>query len=211
VQVERAVTTRSAAWAGGRTRSGGHVGNARLTGLTAAVLLVLLAVEGVTLVSLQALLPVHVFVGMLLVPVVALKLASTGHRLVRYYTGHRAYVRLGPPPLPLRLLGPVVVLSTTALFATGVALAALGPGRPFLVGLHKASFVVWFGAMALHVLAHVLRIPALTAPDLRGGGDVGGGRPRLALVAAAVVAGSVLAVATLPLAAPWLHVVGMDG
>ena len=186
-----------------RPRSGGSQGNSRLTALTAAVLLVLLAVEGATLLSLQTLLSWHIFVGMLLVPIVGLKLASTGHRFLRYYTRRAEYVLAGPPPAPLRLLGPVVVLSTAGLFATGVALAVLGPGTPHMLGLHKASFAVWLAAMTVHVLAHALKIPALASPDLRGGDGVGGSRLRLALVAGAVVAGAVLAVATLPLLAPW--------
>ncbi len=103
--------------------------NLRLTALTGAVLLVLLAVEGFTLLSLRAMLSWHIFVGILLVPVVLLKLGSTGYRFFRYYTHRPDYVRAGPPPLLLRLLGPVVVLSTLALLATGIALIAVGPGR----------------------------------------------------------------------------------
>jgi hypothetical protein len=68
---------------------GGTEGNARLTGLTGVVLLILLSVEGVTLVDLRRLLSVHVFVGLLLILPIALKLASTGYRLVRYYTRAR--------------------------------------------------------------------------------------------------------------------------
>ena len=90
----------------------GVEGNARLTGSVAAVLLVLLAVEGVTIVEVGTLLRVHVFVGMLLVPPVLLKSASTSYRLFRYYTGSAPYVRRGPPPLLLRLLGPAVVVLT---------------------------------------------------------------------------------------------------
>ena len=51
------------------------------------------------------------FVGLLLIPPVVLKLASTGYRFVRYYAGARAYREKGPPPLPLRLLAPVLVAS----------------------------------------------------------------------------------------------------
>lgn len=189
-------------------------GNARLTGLTAAVLLVLLAVEGATLVSLQRFVSWHIFVGMLLVPVVALKIATTGYRLLRYYTGNREYVRAGPPPLPLRLLGPVVVLTTAALFATGVALVALGPSAPLVLGLHKASFAVWFAAMTVHVLAHLARVAGLVGADVRGE-RASGSRVRLALVAAVVAAGAIVAVATLPLVPPWQHWVhanvGRDG
>ena len=54
------------------------------------MLLVLLAVEGVTILFLRPLLSVHIFVGMLLIPPVALKLGSTGYRFVRYYQRRRA-------------------------------------------------------------------------------------------------------------------------
>ena len=71
----------------------------------------------------------------------------------------RASWSAGPPGLVLRLLGPVVVLSTVGLFGTGVALALLGPGTGYVLLLHKASFVVWLGSMSLHVLGHVLHLP----------------------------------------------------
>jgi len=188
-----------------RPQTGGEAGNSRLTALTAVALLVLLAVEGATLLALQSLLSVHIFVGMLLVPVVGLKLATTGYRFFSYYRGRREYVEAGPPPILRRLTAPLLVLSTIGLFATGVALAALGPGRPLVLGLHKASFVVWVAAMTVHVLAHIARIPALGALDVRGGKGIGGSRLRLAIIAATVFAGAVLAVETLPLVAPWAH------
>jgi hypothetical protein len=98
---------------------GGSDGNEQLTALVAALLLVLLAVEGATLLRINALLTVHAFVGMLLVPVVGLKLASTGWRMLRYYLGGREYVRRGPPHLLLRaIVAPVTAVSTVVLFAT---------------------------------------------------------------------------------------------
>ena len=210
MQVDRHAAAQAGARARARrgTASGGVAGNSRLTAVTAGVLLVLLAVEGLTLLSLQSLLSWHIFVGMLLVPIVGLKLASTGYRFVRYYSGDRDYVRAGPPPTALRLLGPLVIVSTAGLFATGVTLAAVGPGGGVVLGLHKASFVVWFAAMTIHVLAHLLRLPALIGPDIRGGEGVGGSRLRLATLAAVVVAGAVLAVATIPLISPWTHWIG---
>ncbi len=57
--------------------------NARLTGSAAAVLLLLLAIEGVTVLRVRALLTLHVFIGMLLVPPVLLKVGSTTWRFVR--------------------------------------------------------------------------------------------------------------------------------
>jgi hypothetical protein len=140
--------------------------NARLTGSTAIVLLVLLAAEGVTVLRVHSLLTPHVFIGMLLVPPVLLKIGSTGWRFVRYYRGSAAYRRKGPPPLLLRLLGPVVVLLTVILFASGVALL-VGPrsDRQTFSFLHKASFVLWFGAMTIHVLGHIVETSRLAPRD----------------------------------------------
>jgi len=179
---------------------GGAAGNARLTALSGAVLLVLLAVEGATIPFLGALLSVHIFVGMLLLGPVALKLGSTGYRFVRYYTGTREYVEAGPPvPLMRVLVAPVLVLSTLTLFTTGVLLIAT-PQRGMVLGLHKASFVVWIGACGIHVLAYATR----TLRELLAEG-VKGGWLRVGVVLAALSVGVAVAVATYPLAAPWLH------
>jgi len=186
--------------------TGGADGNERLTAGAAVLLFVLLAVEGVTVVFLRPLFSVHVFVGMLLIPPVALKLGSTGWRFARYYSGRREYVAKGPPLLPLRLLAPVVVLSTISLFATGVALLVVGPGRGIVVGLHKASFVVWFVATGIHVLAYLPRLPRLASADWRSrprAGAAAGSRARRWLLAGSVVAGAILAVATIRYAGPW--------
>jgi hypothetical protein len=174
-------------------RSGGSDGNEQLTAIVATILLVLLALEGATLLSIRALLTVHAFVGMLLVPPVALKLASTGWRMARYYLRGEEYVRRGPPHVFLRVLvAPVVVASTVVLFATGVALLVIGQTEGAVVGLHKASFVVWFGATSLHVLTRLPRL--LTGLRRR----VPGTAVRLAVAGTTVVAGLGIAVLTLP-------------
>ena len=178
-----------------RPWSGGSAGNKHLTTVIAAALLLLLAVEGSTLLQLDSLLTVHAFVGMLLIPLVALKLASTGWRMLRYYLGSREYVALGPPPIVLRaIVAPALILSTVVLFGTGVALLALGQTEGVVVGLHKASFIVWFGAASAHVLAHVSKLPQLLHVRAAGVGV------RIALLAGALAAGLFLAVATLPAA-----------
>src|SRR5437773_5385658 len=171
-----------------RGRSGGSAGNEQLTAVVATVLIVLLAIEGATLLQLRSLLTVHAFVGMLLIPLIALKLASTGWRMLRYYRGADEYVRRGPPNLALRVVvSPVLVLSTVVLFGTGVALLALDQTEGTVVALHKATFLVWLGAAGVHVLAHVLRLPRLLRQRARGAAL------RLALVAGTVVAGGLLA------------------
>ncbi len=194
-----------------RVRAGGSEGNRRLTGAAAALLLVLLAAEGATLVAIRPLVSAHVFLGMLLVPLVGLKLASTGYRFVRYYTGHCAYRADGPPHPLLRVLGPVVILSTAVLFASGVALVVVGPQGGAVLGLHKASFVVWVAAMSAHVLAHVLRVPRLAAADWREDEPLPGSSLRRWLLAGSLVAGLILAVATVHLAVPWHQFAGHDG
>jgi hypothetical protein len=186
-------------------RSGGVEGNARLTATTAVVLLLLLATEGVTIVFLRPLLSVHVFVGMLLIPPVALKLGTTGWRFLHYYAGSRPYRSKGRPHLLLRLLiAPGVVVSTFALFGSGVALLVVGPGGGIVLGLHKASFVLWFGAMTVHVLAYALKLPELARADWRRATRLPAARLRLVGVILALLAGAVLAAATLHLANPWV-------
>ena len=176
-----------------RVFAGGSVGNEQLTAVLAAVLILLLLVEGATLLQLRSLLTVHAFVGMLLLPVVALKLASTGWRMLRYYRHGDEYVRRGPPHLVVRVvLAPVIVLSTLVLFATGVALLLVGQTDGTVVGLHKASFIVWVGAVGVHVLTHALKLPRLLRARLPGTAL------RFGLVAGSVVAGALLATVTLP-------------
>ncbi|HEX4527704.1 MAG TPA: hypothetical protein VH108_13290 [Gaiellaceae bacterium] len=194
---------------------GGSDGNERLTAATGAVLLLLLAAEGLTLLAIQQLLLPHVFLGFLLIPPVLLKLASTGWRTMHYYRHDGEYVRRGPPPLLLRILiAPLVVLSTIALFATGVVVVALGQ-RGLWLGLHKASFIVWVGAMSVHVLAHVLKLPRLVAVDWWRGDKPAGRRARQFVVAASLVAGLITAMAAIPLVDHWqdqtTSVVGFDG
>ena len=194
-----------------RGRTGGSEGNRRLTGSVAALLLVLLAAEGATLLAIRPLVSAHVFLGMLLVPVVGLKIGTTGYRLVRYYTGGRQYRLDGPPHPVLRLLGPLVVISTAALFATGVALIAVGPHRGGVLGLHKASFVVWLIVMTAHVLGHLLRVPGLATADWQRGDSLPGSKLRRWLLAGSIVAGLIVAVATVHLAGPWHHFREFDG
>ena len=191
-------------------RTGGVDGNERLTAATAVVLVVLLAALGVTILAIGPLIWWHVLLGMLLIPPVLLKLGSTGWRFARYYARVPEYVRRGPPLLPLRLLAPLVIAATLAVFATGVALLVVGPAGGVLVGLHKASFVVWLVVTAVHVLAHLRRIPALVSADWRRRpippeSHVPGTAWRGLLLAGTIVVGAVLAIATARYAQPWVH------
>ncbi len=50
------------------------------------------------------------------------------YRFVRYYSGSAPDVRKGPPAPLLRVLGPLVVLTSVAVLGTGIMLAVAGPG-----------------------------------------------------------------------------------
>jgi hypothetical protein len=168
-------------------------GNEQLTAFAGVLLIVFLAIEGATLLNLRALLTVHAFVGMFLLPIVLLKLGSTGWRMARYYLGREEYVLRGPPAFPLRaLVAPVVVASTLVLFGTGVYLLVTHEVQGTAVGLHKASFVVWLVATSVHVLARLLRLSEALRTRYPGLGI------RLGVVAATLVAGAIVATATLP-------------
>ncbi len=189
---------------------GGIDGNERLTGATGVVLIVLLAAIGVTILRIRSLTSAHLFLGLMLIPPVALKMASTGYRFARYYTRDPTYRARGAPSTALRLIAPVVVLSTIAVFATGVALLIAGPGAAgYLRALHKASFVVWIGFTAIHVLGHL--------PDLQktflteGAGRVqynslaAGGVGRAISLAGVLLAGIVIAILLVPHFGGWSH------
>jgi hypothetical protein len=179
--------------------------------MTGAVLLVLFAAEGVTILSIHRLLTMHFFVGMLLLGPAALKIASTGYRFVSYYSGAAPYVRKGPPAPLMRMLGPLVMATSLAVLGTGVALALVGPGNRPWIFLHKASFVLWLGAMTIHVLVYAPRLPrlllggtdAMPTMAARTGAVLGGRAARWLLLAASLACGLLLAAATLHLTARW--------
>jgi hypothetical protein len=187
----------------------GTDGNERLTGLAAAVLFVLLALEGVTIVFLGSLLTPHMFIGILLIPPILLKLGSTGYRFVRYYTGDVAYRAAGPPATPLRVLAPLLIILTVIVFGSGVALAIAGsPHGSTLFAVHKVSFILWFIVAAIHILYYLARVPRLVGADVgaspkpRGPANRG---LRFAVTAGALVVGLGLAVAFVPVARSWEH------
>jgi hypothetical protein len=185
---------------------GGVEGNARLTSSLAAILFVLLAIEGVTIVAIGPLLTAHVFVGVLLIPPVVLKIASTGWRFIKYYRGDPEYRRKGPPHPVLRLLGPLVVVLTVVVLATGVALVVLPhSSRALMLQLHQASFVLWFGAMSVHVLGHLSETLRLAPRDwlARTRRQISGATSRQWVVTASLVAGVLAAAAMAPYATGW--------
>jgi hypothetical protein len=192
---------------GRRARGPGGVEvNDLLTSSAAALLTILLAAEGITILDLHGLLSPHMFIGLVLIGPVALKLASTGYRFVRYYAGSPVYVAKGPPHVALRALAPLLVAATAMIFATGVWLLALGHRSELVLTLHKVSFIVWSGVFGVHFLAYVPR----AGRSLRAAWTPAPARPRnpdrrvtALLVALSLCAGLVLALALLPQIGAW--------
>jgi hypothetical protein len=186
----------------GRLFGGGTDGNEQLTAVAGAILLVLLAVLGISIVRIGQLLWLHLFLGVLLVGPVALKLASTGYRFARYYTANPAYRRKGPPHPLMRMLGPLVILTTVVVFFTGLLLLIDGPGASGLLRtLHKLSFFAWLAVVGLHVLGHLAELPsslrAVSRAEHRRH-NLPGSRGRGLAVLAAMAGGLVLALLFLP-------------
>ena len=152
-------------------RTGGPAGNARLTAWLGLTLLVLMLAELLTLINVTGLITWHLAIGLLLIPPSLAKTAATSWRILRYYTRDAHYTQAGPPPLLLRILGPLVVLATLAVLGSGALLIGLGPSatfRPWFtilnhdispLTLHQVSFIFWAVTTGLHVLART--IPAV--------------------------------------------------
>ena len=195
-----------------RSRTGGIEGNTRLTSGLAAVIFVLLFAEGLTIVAIGSLLTPHVVIGVLLIPPVLFKTGSTAWRMAKYYLGDREYVRRGPPALLLRLLGPFVVILTWVLLGSGLLLVVGAPARwhASLFSIHRASFVLWFGAMAIHVLGHLVETarfaPRDWIPFTRR--QVRGASTRQWVIAASLVLGVVFAALVAPHAGSWRTLLG---
>jgi hypothetical protein len=177
-----------------------------LTASIGLVLLALLAVETLTTLALRSYLAVHLFLGLLLVPPVALKLASTGWRFLRYYARNKPYRLEGPPRLLLRVLAPLLVASTVSLFGSGVALIISGHGGGLLLTVHRLSFIAWGALMVIHVLAYFTRVLRVGSADWRRNAEqvVAGARSRRAVLSGALLAGIIVALATYPAQQAWL-------
>lgn len=198
-------------------RTGGPAGNARLTAWTGAILFVLFVAELVTLLDVRGWISWHVALGVLLVPPALLKTASTGWRFLRYYTRGRPYVEAGPPIMPLRLLGPLVVVTTLGLLGSGLVLIALGAERSrqngvlgfSWVNIHQAFFIGCGVALGLHFLARA--VPALMLISGRrkeepgAAGRIPGGAARLAVIVLSLAVAGVTTALVLPAASSWQH------
>jgi len=171
--------------------------NARLTSATGVVMFVPLLAVTLSGLYLDGLWRVHYFAGFVLLPLVAVKLASTGYRAARYYLGDPRYRRAGPPAPLLRVLAPVLAASTVLVLVSGVVMwAARSRLQPWST-IHTDAAVVFIGVAAVHVLAY---LPAAlrTARGATAAVPTRARAGRQATVLGALAVGVVLAVATIP-------------
>ena len=178
--------------------------NERLTVLTGILLVVLLGAMLLTATEVRRLLVEHFFLGLLLLPAIALKMASTGWRFMRYYLRDKEYRAAGPPVLWMRLLAVVVVASTVVLFASGVELWAFGLrfGSTW-VEMHKLSFTIWLPTVGLHVLGKLMQTLRGAKEEMTAEAN-SATITRRSLVVASLLAGVALAVASLSYASPFI-------
>jgi hypothetical protein len=180
-------------------------GNERMIALVGTVLLLLIGAEIVIAAKMQALMPIHIFVGVLLTVPLFVKIGSTGYRFLRYYTGSPAFVHKGPPRLEMRLLAPLLLLASLSLVVSGITLALLGPANVWSVWvlrLHALSVICWLPLLALHVGAYIWRVPRLLLADWQKRSVPGRGW-RYAGTFVALLAGVGAAALFLPHVASW--------
>jgi hypothetical protein len=148
----------------------GVEGNERLTAWAGTALILGFGAEGLTILRIHWYMQWHILIGYALLAPLALKLASTGYRFVRYYTHNPAYRRKGPPRLLLRVIGPVLILLTGVVLATGIGLMFFDGHHELLEEWHKTSFWAWLAVAGVHVLYYVWRLPGLLLADALGRG-----------------------------------------
>jgi len=185
--------------------------NARLTGTTGLVLIVLLFVEGLTIPFIGRLVSWHILIGLILIPPLLVKMASVSWRFSRYYLHDPRYRRSGPPHPLLRILGPLVMGSTILLFASGIDLWLTGPTDRTMFRIHQLTFVFWFIVVAIHVASHLLRATRLAAADAAAANGGRGvdvkqrrkARTRRTLIGASLVVGLVVGFAGRTVSTAW--------
>jgi hypothetical protein len=188
------------------------IANTKLTAMVGLVIFVLLALEGVTIPFIGPLFTLHAFIGWVLLPPILLKISSTSYRFVMYYSGNYKYVKAGPPKPLLRIIAPLIILTTALLMWSGIEMVLIGPTGPGVrmwFTIHRASFIIWFGLMAVHVLAYFLKASSFALPEFtRKQGmhtlRVPWRNLRMALVVGSVVIGIILGFSEWHLANNWM-------
>jgi hypothetical protein len=135
-----------------------------------------------------------VAIGLALLPVVLLKVGSTGWRLVKYDRTDRACARRGAFPAYLRILGPVLIAGTVVLVASGM-LAFAGPHwlHGAALTMHKRIFYPWLLIFIVHTASRFAEAIRPAAADLLARARLAGVRGRPCVLVAVAVPAVVLA------------------
>ena len=197
----------------------GVAGNKRLTSLAGTVLLALITLQVLSAVFFALLTynvqlpvgpfydvvrPVHFFVGFMLMPLIAIKLASTGYKFSRYYTRNPAYHEAGAPKPVGRLIAPGLVGSAIILVASGVEMWSYQNqfNLPW-TAIHNVAAFTFVSLIIVHIAIHVREAHQEAAADLAGVAASADPRvteppagliTRRAVIGGAVVVGAVLGV-----------------
>jgi amino acid transporter len=182
----------------GGTLDPGVRSNLRLTSVVGVAMLVPLVLVSLTGLAFDQFWRVHYFAGFLLVPLLLVKLGSTGWRMTRYYLGNPRYRAAGPPRPLLRILAPVLVVSTVVVFVSGIVMwFAHSRLQPWST-LHTDAAVVFAISGSIHVLAYLRTAGRETAAELSRRREAIPPRARRrGAVVASLAVGLVLAVVTI--------------
>jgi hypothetical protein len=132
------------------------MGNLILTshaGLIILFALLLLYLSGLAFTPLR---PVHFALGFALIPILAVKLASTSWRAISYYLRRGAYRAAGPPWALPRLIAVPLAVAAVLATVSGVVLWSQGTDHGAWAAVHTGS-VIALGVVVLVHLAVYLR------------------------------------------------------
>lgn len=143
-------------------------GNLILTshaGLLVLVLLVLLYFTGLVFTPLRS---VHFALGFALIPLLVVKLGSTGWRAVNYYRGRDPYRTAGPPWLLPRVLAVPLVIVAVIAVVSGVVLWSIGTDHGMWATIHTDSVVVLGIIVVTHLAIYTRRAFRSSVSSLDG-------------------------------------------
>lgn len=142
---------------------------------------------------------VHFAVGFAIIPLLLVKLGSTGWRAANYYLRREPYRSDGPPQLLPRLLAPLLAVSAVFATVTGVVLWVIGQRRGAWATLHTDSVIILAVFLAVHTLTYTERAVRASSGSIAAAEVTREERIMLWTLAIALVA-AVLAIGVEP---PW--------
>ena len=143
-------------------------GNLILTshaGLLVLGLLVLLYLTGLAFTPLRG---VHFALGFALIPLLVVKLGSTGWRAVNYYRGRDPYRAAGPPWLLPRLAAVPLVSCAVVAIVSGVVLWSIGTDHGTWATIHTDAVVVLGIIVLVHLAGYTRRAFRASLSSLEG-------------------------------------------